>query len=197
MPDNTSLNYKFKEEWDAFINKGDLGSLELVYTRYFDLLFNYADRFNTDHQFIEDAIQNVFISLIKIRKKLVRVRNLHAYLISSFRNELFHIIARNRKIRLLDNFPEFAFAPVPDAEVEVIKDELDSELKNTLHHCIKNLTPSQQEILFMRYNTGLSYEEISGILDITIESCRTAVYRALKSIKKDIDEKINHKGIVI
>ena len=188
MENRTDKKYRFVHEWDAFIKTGDMHSLGLVYSYYFDLLYNYGRKFHFENQLIEDAIQNVFMSLIRVQKRLVKVENLTSYLFLSFRNELFHLKAKDRSERLDDSSPQFFVNSESNKEEEIIKNESDSNLNYFLNKSIKKLTPSQQEILYMRYDAGLSYEDISHIIDISIESCRTAVYRAIKSLKKDLGE---------
>ena len=187
MQDPTNRQHLCSNAWNAFIETGDTKSLELVYNQYFDLLYNYGKKFHSENQLIEDAIQNLFIRLIKGQKHLCCVKNPHSYLICSFRNELFHLIKKSRKISLHDSLPEFIYHPEWNPEEGIIKNETERNLKNILIKSIKKLTSSQQEILYMRYDTGLSYEDISNALNITIESCRTAVYRAIKTIKKHIE----------
>ena len=192
MENNTGKKDRFVREWNAFIKSGDMDSLGLVYDSYFDLLFNYGRKFHFESQLIEDAIQNVFISLINVRKKLEGVENVTSYLFYSFRNELFKISAKEKKIRLDDATPQFFISPDNNKEEEIIKTESDSRLSSILNRYIKKLTPSQQEILYMRYDANLSYDDISRILNISIESCRTAVYRAVKSLKQDLLELKRH-----
>jgi RNA polymerase sigma factor (sigma-70 family) len=181
-------NYNFDNEWDSFAKKGDLHSLKIIYNHYFDLLHHYGKRFQTENHLIEDAIQNLFANLIKVHLKLCSVNNLHAYLLCSFRNELLHLMHKSKRINLYDNIPEFKFHPAIDPEEQVIHNEILSELKSILKTCISKLTSSQQEILYMRYDQGLSYEDISDILKISVESCRTSVYRAIKSMKRDMGD---------
>jgi len=187
MENSTDKKYRFVNEWNAFIKTGDMRSLGIIYDNYFDLLYNYGRKFHFDNQLIEDAIQNVFVSLIKVHNRLEKVENITSYLFSSFRNELFHLSDKNIIIRLDDSSSQFFVNSENNKEEEIIKNESDSNLNDILNKCIKKLTPAQQEILYMRYDVNLSYEDISKIINISIESCRTAVYRAVKSLKKDLE----------
>ena len=182
----TNNNKKFIKDWDTFLEKRTQETLAIVYNNYFDFLFYYGKRFHSENQLIEDAIQNVFISMMKIRKQSEGIKNPHSYLLTSFRNELFRLISKRRGLRLHDSLPEEIFDFEYNLETEIIQNETDSNLKHILNKSIKKLTSSQQEILFLRYNAGLSYDDISRTLNISLQSCRTAVYRAVKKIKSNI-----------
>lgn len=183
----------YHDEWHTFIHEGSMPSLSSIYHRHFNLLFDYGRRFTSDDFLVEDAIQNIFTNLIKSRAQLQEVRNARNYLVVSFRNELFRLIAQSRKFSLNEPATEVLFVPDYSAEEAIEKEESQSQMKRILLNCLHNLTSKQQEILFLRYDAGLSYEEISNTLHISIESCRTSVYRAVKDIKSDL-EKMNIKG---
>ncbi len=184
MQAKTDSNYYYRKEWDAYITAGDIKSLEAVYNCYFDVLFNYGCTFNCESQCIEDAIQNVFITLIKKQQQLTSVDNPHAYILTAFRNEILQLLIRNKRIHLHEHFKDSVFTPESSPEEVIIQDETKSNLQSTLKSGIKKLSPGQQEIIFMRFEAGLSYEDISRSLNISVESCRTAVYRAVKEIKR-------------
>lgn len=183
----------YHDEWHTFIHEGSMLSLSSIYDRHFNLLFDYGRKFTADVYLIEDAIQNIFTTLIKSRAHLEGVRNAKNYLVVSFRNELFRLIARSRRFNLNEPAPGVLFVPDYSAEEAIEKEETQSQMKKILLKCLHNLTSKQQEILFLRYDAGLSYEEISNTLHISIESCRTSVYRAIKDIKADL-EKMNING---
>jgi len=175
-----------KEEWNRFIRKGGIHALESVYNEYYDKLYNYGRKHGFRAHLIEDAIQNLFVSLIKSRKKLGKIDKLFSYLICSFRNELFRLGTKERSFSLSEGLQKFTVAEY-NMEDEIIRQEVDLNIQNLLLTIIKKLPPSQQEILYMRFYSGLGYEEISEILGISIESCRTSIYRSLKTIREDVE----------
>jgi RNA polymerase sigma factor (sigma-70 family) len=196
MEEPSGKRYRFIREWNAFIQTGDMHSLGIIYNNYFDLLYNYGKKFHFENQLIEDAIQNVFISLIKGQKRLRFVENPTSYLFCSFRNELFHLNSQGRNIKLDDISEQSNIYSEGNREEEIIKYESDSNLNHILNKCIRKLTPAQQEILFMRYDANFSYNDISRIINISVESCRTSVYRAVKTLKKDL-ENLKKQGVTL
>jgi RNA polymerase sigma factor (sigma-70 family) len=194
MKNNTGKKDRFVREWNEFIKSGDMKSLGLVYNSYFDLLYNYGRKFHIDGQLIEDAIQNVFINLIKSHHKLEAVENVTSYLFYSFRNELFRLASKEKNVSFEESAPHVFIYPDNNQEEEIIKGESQSKLTFILNKCIKKLTLSQQEILYMRYDANLSYESISRIINVSVESSRTAVYRAVKTLRKEL-QALKKKGV--
>lgn len=61
---------------------------------------------------------------------------------------------------------------------------LQNEKSNELGKAISQLKPFFQELVLLKYGTELSYEEISNLLDISVSSIKTNLYRARKKLEK-------------
>jgi len=183
--------------WNKFIEDGDTTSLSQIYIENYDLLYDYGLRYTADVKIVEDSIQEVFISIIKYRKKLGIVKNLQGYLISSFRRQLFINLNNTKKTISIDQIPEsyFDYFKNPDTE---ISDKEDLEyLHTTINECISKLTSKQKEIMFLRFERDIPYEEISAILNISVESCYKSIYRTIKTIRNAVEKKIKRSGELI
>ena len=64
----------------------------------------------------------------------------------------------------------------------VSEEENETNLKIT--NILKQLPSKQKETLYLRFNESLEYKEIAQLLDISVESVRKQVYRALKSVRE-------------
>lgn len=179
--------------WDQFILHGDLNALSGVYFIYYDFLFDYGMKHISDKQFVEDAIQDVFLNLIKSRKKIGHVRNLSGYLISSFRRQLFTDVNRQRKNLLSGDISEEQFFYFKSPGQDIPEQEMNEQLHLIIEKCMGNLTPRQQEILFLRFEKEIPYPEVAGMLNISVDSCYKSVYRIIKTIREEA-EKILDKG---
>ncbi|MBL7969506.1 MAG: sigma-70 family RNA polymerase sigma factor [Prolixibacteraceae bacterium] len=174
------------DDWNRFILEGNLDALSRVYYSSYDLLFNYGLRLTADRQIVEDAIQNVFLSLMKSRKSISQVKNPTGYLVSSFRHQLFSDINQQNKTVLSENFSDDQFDYFKSADLEPTEKEKFEILHSKVRECITHLTPKQQEILFLRFETGISYEEISALLNISVDSCYKSVYRSIRIVRDEV-----------
>jgi RNA polymerase sigma factor (sigma-70 family) len=174
--------------WNQFILQGDLNALSRIYFFYYDLLFDYGMKHSSDMQLVEDAIQEVFLNLIKSRKKISEVRNLSGYLISSFRRQLFAVVNRQRKSILSGHISEEQFYYFKSPEQDIPEQEINEQLHLIIEQCVGTLTPRQQEILFLRFKKEITYPEIAEMLNISVDSCYKSVYRTIKMIREEAEK---------
>ncbi len=79
---------------------------------------------------------------------------------------------------------EFSFAAEWAVDEQIIAQELSEEQARQLKQAFSNLTGRQREALFLRYYQGLSYEEISDIMDVRYQSLRNLISTALKRLRE-------------
>lgn len=182
-------------EWLLFVKTGDLNRFAKIYEYYFDRLFNYGKKYRIEIHIIEDAIQNLFVRLNNSRKELSQIKSLDAYIFSSFRNELFHLNTIQKRFCLIESIPGFLLKSDGNFEESLIREETDLNIQVTLARIIKKLSPSQQETIYLRFYSDMSYEEISKVTGISVESCRTSVYRSLKILRDHICL-LREKGVI-
>ncbi len=179
------------DAWNLFVATGSNEAFSRVYLDNYDILHNIGLKYCSDVQVIEDSIQNVFINILKQGKKLQEVKNIRAYLIKSFRNQLLHELKKTKKIILSEQLTTFQFEFLNDTELSDPTKEANDMFIYALKRSLKKLSPRQQEIMYLRFDSELTYEEISNILDISVDSCYKSIYRSVKLIKEDIGQMID------
>lgn len=183
--------------WNKFIEDGDSVSLSYIYKENYDLLYDYGMRYTSDVKIVEDSIQEVFISIIKYRKKIGVVKNIRGYLVSSFRRQLFLNQNNKNKTVSFDQISEGTFDYFKSPENDLSDKEDVEFLFSTINECISNLTNKQKEIMFLRFEREIPYEEIAAILNISVESCYKSIYRTIKTIRAAAEGKIVKSGRLI
>lgn len=192
-----SLETSLIEIWNKFLLNGDEIMLARIYSENYDLLFDYGRRIVPSTQIVEDAIQDTFISLIKYRKSIGYVKNVKGYLVSSFRRQLFLAIQNHKKLIFSEQLPEnfFDYFSMPDNSN--IEKEHTEFLHSIVSDCVNNLTDKQREILFLKFESDISYEDISEILNISVESCYKSIYRTVKTIRNAAEKMLGDKENII
>jgi RNA polymerase sigma factor (sigma-70 family) len=123
----------------------------------------------------------------------VKIENLKSYLFIALKNNLLKKIIKRKKAELssIDTVPhELQFKVEYSFQDQWIQSEIAEEAKQKLRAAIDNLSPRQKEIIFLKFDEGLDYPEIAKLLEITIESARKQLYRAIKSLRQTIDPEI-------
>lgn len=97
----------------------------------------------------------------------------------------------------MDQIPEGSFDYFKNPDNEISEKEDKEFLHETINECINNLTNKQKEILFLRFEQNIPYEEIASILNISVDSCYKSIYRTIKSIRSAVEKKIISSGKLI
>lgn len=65
--------------------------------------------------------------------------------------------------------------------------EISEEITQKIRIAINTLSSKQKEIIYLKFEEELEYADIARILNISIDSARTQLYRAIKSLRKLLD----------
>lgn len=174
--------------WNNFI-AGDKEAFAHLYNMHVEALYHYGTRLCNDNNLVKDSLQDVFLDLyLKRNKNKVNPENLRFYLILSLKHNLIKKLKKSRK--LIDAKQcELVFEPEYSIETVIIEDEREAEINARLKDLLKSLPPGQKEALYLRYNEAMEYHDIAVIMNISVESVRKQVYRAIHSIREQMSKR--------
>src|ERR1044072_4725929 len=165
--------------WEA-CKEGDKNAYAHIYKLYYPGLFNYGCKFTTDAALVEDSIQEIFVRFWTNREKLAAVRELRSYLFVSFRHYLLKLLSQYKKIQEdVTTTEDYAFELEISAEQQRVNAEEQQQQIQLLTSAMRRLTPRQKEAVFFRFYENMSYEEIAGILNISVKATYKLVARAI------------------
>jgi len=162
---------------------GDDEAFKGLYDHYIDTLFGWGCRYCRDEETIKDCIQELFVDLYTYRRKLRAETDIDAYLFVSFRRKLAKQLKKNH-VQLLTAYIAAEQLTEEDHQQKTIRAEEGQQLMAVLKKEVIELPSRQQEVLFLRYTSELSYDSVSKIMKISIPTCRTLVSRALRQLRK-------------
>jgi RNA polymerase sigma factor (sigma-70 family) len=169
-----------KEVWTR-VGSGDQDAYGQLYVFYYRRLYNYGRKMTADIAVLEDALQETLVAVWTGRERLNRVQKPHSYLLQTFRFILFRKLRRDRKVQSLDTNepgePDFG------REEILIRRDLESDQRQRLEQALQTLTARQREAIFLRFYEGLSYEEVAGIMGISVKATYKIMSRALQQLK--------------
>lgn len=161
---------------------GDEDAFNAIFSRYYAGLLNFAKvliPYPSDEA--EDIVADMFAHLWHHRKKITVSTTLGAYLYVAVRNRVYD---HYRKRRIIFNMPEDAATDTP-ADGHMQPDHLlmykDTAIRIRL---LVNQLPPQMRLVFqLSRHEGFSYEEIASLLNISLNSVKTHMFRAMKLLK--------------
>jgi RNA polymerase sigma factor (sigma-70 family) len=121
--------------------------------------------------------------LVRNRRNLGDTNNIQFYLIRSFKRKLLRQLQKEKRYNLNDTDEEYTFDITYSIEHDIIIEEKSNQKVYLLHKAIMSLSPRQKEVIYLKFTMELEYDEIAEIMDMSIESCRNLIYRAIKSLK--------------
>ncbi|SDG60548.1 RNA polymerase sigma factor, sigma-70 family [Dyadobacter soli] len=176
------------ELWELFTS-GSQTAFGRLYDKYADLLYAFGLRYTSDTDMVKDCIQDLFIDLLHYRDELAKDVNVRYYLLKSFKRKLYTASKKAAIFSLnewdLDDkvVSRFSFS----AEQDIIGDERQLEMLQALAVEINKLPERQKEILYLKFTHNLDYEEIASMMQISVPTCRTFVYRAIKELRGKLE----------
>jgi RNA polymerase sigma factor (sigma-70 family) len=176
-----------KLHWQSML-KGESRGLEQLYERYADPLYNYGSKFTADKDLIKDCIQELFVNLWTRRSFISDPANVKNYLFKSFRLSVFKktaLLQKNKEYQEIENYP---FQVSLSIEDELIGAERNEALSRKLEATLKQLTDRQREAIFLKFYEGLSYEEIAGVMGISVKASYKLMARALGFLKDHLSK---------
>lgn len=179
--------------WTRFL-KGDTQVLSLIYLQHSNALFDYGCRFTADKDLVKDCIQEVFCTLIKSHKHLGETDNVRLYLLKSLKRRIIRELKKKSNQPGSLNDEHFQFDLRWSENLDDQMNELNEDKRQLVFKALEELTERQKEAIYLRFNRGLEYEEISFLLNLNYQSSRALIHRAIEKLRGIVhipEKKIN------
>ena len=152
-----------------------------LYDRYALALFRVAWTLLRSRPDAEDAVQEVFLGLVRSRVLLAQVVSLRAYLFSALRHAAARLAARRP-----------AGAPLPPDELTARttqpEEGIDPHLLRRLAAALAGLPPDQREVLTLKIDGGLTFAEVAAVLGIRPNTAASRYRYALEKLRALLNE---------
>ena len=163
------------------IKNSDVAALRDLYQQYYQVLFNYGRKMTNDRVLVEDAIQETFISIWKYRGTTSVPASVKQYLLKTFRNELVKTLKQQSLTENSEEMVDFMFEISFDQKI--IEGENSKRLAEIINNALLKLTNRQREIIYYRFYEGLSFQEISDLMNMQTRATYKLTARALETLK--------------
>jgi RNA polymerase sigma-70 factor (ECF subfamily) len=182
LPD-TELVLLAKDNQDAF---------GVLYERYVEKIYKYIYYRTGNHQDAEDLTAGVFFrAMAHIENYTERGVPFQAWLYRIAHNLVanWHRDRGRRKIIPLDEFVGTGLhVDAPDSATE------DKEERGQLLAAIERLPEERQQLLYLKFVSGLSNAEVGDVLDRTEGAIKSLYHRTLIALRDDIQMQQNRVG---
>lgn len=173
--------------WSKF-KSGDKTAFKTIYTEFSDSLFSYGARITSDRELLKDAIQDLFVNVYTYGSNLRKPELLEYYLFKTLKRIIIRKLEEKKQYSSIQEFPSI-FNLIFSIEEENMNDENDEAIQ-LLNAEVSSLKPLKRELLFLKFNSNLTYVEIGKLLDIKPDTVKKQVHRILKHLRRKIGAEI-------
>jgi len=138
-----------------------------------------------DYERARDVVQDTFLKLCRQTPDKVR-ENTKAWLYTVARNRAFDVIRKESRMVPSDGVPDGCDERVVDPASYSVRSDQSSELMEMVHE----LPHNQREVILLRFQQGMSYQEISEVTGLKTGNVGFLLHTGLKVLR----EKISRRG---
>lgn len=177
------------------VREGDERAFEFIFKSYYPALCAYAsDLLKLDDE-AEEIVQEVLIKFWELREQIEISTSIKAYLYRSVHNQCINFIRHSKVVKSQsDKFSEeiiqsFELTLNTDTDFSLdyyFYDGLEEDIQNTIH----DLPDQCRRVFQLSRFDKLHHEQIAELLNISVNTVKTQISRALEKLRTVIGKKI-------
>jgi RNA polymerase sigma-70 factor (ECF subfamily) len=161
---------------------GSQSAFEQIVRRFQRPVVGLIARMTGDYALAEDLAQDTFVKAFRNLAAFDTTRRLSSWLFRIAHNTALDALRRSRPVMLpLPESPEPAEVPTTPPAPDPVERKA---LGQAIDAALSQLPPVQRSATVLRYQEGLTFEEIGHILGIPEVTARSHVHRARKSLAR-------------
>lgn len=166
-----------------------------LYSKYHHDVYQFLFYMVKNREQAEDLVQEVYIRVLKSYERFEGKSSEKTWLFSIARNVAIDHFRKSKgwKQRMLEKF-DWSTGQVKDDRPIPEEIALQNEEVGMIYQCLDNCTLDQRMVIIMRYMQELSISETAEALGWTESKVKTTQHRALKALKKEMEEKMAKEG---
>jgi RNA polymerase sigma-70 factor (family 1) len=158
---------------------GDQSAYTLVFNHYSKQVFNAAMLYLKDQGTAREVVQEVFLKIWLRRETMPEVEDLTNYLFILTRN---HIYDSFKKHAVRAKAHGYLHMHQPEAVNDTDHRIQERQYDHLLHEAVSSLPPARKKVYIAR-KEGLSNEEISNRMNISIHTVKKQMQLAVQSVR--------------
>jgi RNA polymerase sigma-70 factor, ECF subfamily len=174
---------------DQFLIEGlgrrDKVVFDYIFNYYYSSLCTYSLQYLKHRNFVEDLVQDFFVSLWMEAPRLQIHTSLKSYLFYSIKNRCLDF---RKHLKVTDKYRTFLLFSAENEDNQADHYLVESELRQAVEKSMSKLPPRCREIFELSRNKGLSNQEISDKLGISKRTVELQISNSLKILRKELVE---------
>jgi RNA polymerase sigma-70 factor (ECF subfamily) len=169
----------------AQVSAGNVDAYGKIAGRYNGRLYNFVYRFVGDRETAEDVVQETFLRAFRKRTEYRAIANFSTWLFTIAGNLAKSELRRRKRWRMFS-----IERGVPDESARPDKVAESSLTDGQIQQAIASLPENYKQVILLRDVQGMSYQEISDIVDCPVGTVKSRVNRA----RLKLQQKLKNEG---
>ena len=171
------------KELVALLKEGSQQAFAELYIRYYDSLFFYCKKYLKDESGAEDIVQDIFMQLWDTHDTINITSSFSGYIYTSAHNRILKMI---RHFDVHSRYAQHILMNAKEWTNETEDSIMNNDFTALLNEMMERLSPKQKEVFRLSRIEGLTYKEISEMLQISIPAVQKHASIALEKIKEHL-----------
>ena len=189
-----SINPDIEKSLIDRFSRGDEEAFETIFKAYYSNACTFAQSFVKDPEIAKDVVQETFIRLWDKRFCLKIETSFKSYLFRSIYNASINAINKNKLLsqKSKEIIEEITFQNQltnQNLNADIIEEISARELEIEIEKAIEKLPRQCNEVFKLSRNGQFSYAQIAEKLDVSVNTVKTQMKRALARLREVIEKK--------
>jgi len=171
---------------------GDHTAFHELVGQYKKKIYYLAYDITGHHQEAEDISQEVFIKMFRSLKNFRRDAKMSSWLYQITVNASIDSL-RKKSSKPKRSIDEFEQISIQEQLLGGTAQSLDpqrsaesSQIQNHIYQALQKISPKERTVFVMRHYNDLKLNEIAEILNVTIGTVKSLLFRAIKKLRKEL-----------
>jgi RNA polymerase sigma-70 factor (ECF subfamily) len=182
---------------------GDQTAFHELVGRYKKKIYYLAYDITGDHQEAEDISQEVFMKMYRSLKTFRKDAKMSSWLYQITVNTSIDSLRKksSKPARSIDEFdPSFIQAELPAGgsgayALNPVLTTESAQIQEHISQALKKISARERTVFVMRHYNDLKLHEIAEILNITIGTVKSLLFRAIKKLRKELSTYMGNPGM--
>jgi RNA polymerase sigma-70 factor (ECF subfamily) len=169
------------------MNQSDRGEFESwiasAVARYEGPLIRYAAQFTGDVDGARDVVQDAFVRLCREDRAQVD-GHVAQWLFTVCRNRALDVRRKEKRMKAITDHQTASQVSREEGQDSMVERQ---DRFERVQQVLSTLSENQQEVVRLKFQSGLSYREISEITDLSVSNVGFLLHTALKKIRERLE----------
>lgn len=165
---------------------GNKRAFEVLFRRYQGRIFGYLHRLVRDEAAAEDLFQEVFLHLSQVAARFDGSRSFRSWFFCVAHNRAMDFLRKNRRRNKFEEVKEEVLSSSADPSPEKLA--MEAEFSRILDRMFQTLSAEHRATLLLRFNEGLTHEEIAEVMNCPVGTAKSRTRNALRRIREMMEK---------